>query len=76
MVVHEDFQRKGLGTRLGRYGLQIAFEENCPVGVIATPMGQKLYSTLGFETLETLTTQDGTSKCTLSVQVWIDKGQD
>lgn len=70
MVVHPDFQRQRYGTKLGEKGLGIAREEGRPVWVIATPMGEKLYETLGFARKGRAEAEDGAAKCSLAVQVW------
>lgn len=70
MVVHPKYQRLGYGTKLGENGLSIAKEENLAVWVIATPMGEKLYESLGFHREDTVETVDKDDKCSLAVQVW------
>ena len=70
MVVHPDFQRKRYGTELGEEGLAIAREEGCSIGVIATPMGEKLYESLGFMYEQEVNAEDGEAKCRLMVQIW------
>lgn len=70
MVVHPKFQRQGYGTKLGREGLSIAGKEDLAVWVIATPMGVKLYESLGFCHEKNVETVDGDARCSLAVQVW------
>jgi len=70
MVVHPKFQRQGYGTRLGKEGLSIAGEENLAVWVLATPMGEKLYESLGFRHEKSVETVDEDARCSLAVQVW------
>ncbi|KAF8462928.1 hypothetical protein BDZ91DRAFT_732689 [Kalaharituber pfeilii] len=73
MVVHPEFQRQGFGTKLGKFGLKIAEGDNCSVGVLATPEGEKLYSNLDFQRLEgcgEVATDDGAERCALAVQIW------
>ena len=70
MVVHPNFQRHRYGTKLGEKGLDIARQEGRPVWVLATPMGEKLYETLGFARVTSAEAEDGEAKCSLAVQVW------
>ena len=70
MVVHPRFQRQGYGTKLGMEGLSIAGEEDLAVWVIATPMGEKLYESLGFCHEKNVETVDEDARCNLAVQVW------
>ncbi|MCJ1243858.1 hypothetical protein MMC30_001055 [Trapelia coarctata] len=43
------FQRKGIGKRLLRWGLKRSDEEGVPIGLCASPVGCKLYRSVGFE---------------------------
>ena len=70
MVIHPEFQQKGFGTLLGKRGLEIAQEEKCPIFVIATPMGEKLYEKLGFRKVGSIKARDGKAKCRLAMQEW------
>ncbi|CAH0037033.1 unnamed protein product [Clonostachys rhizophaga] len=46
---HPDYQRRGAASTLLRYGIQQAREEKLPITLLASPMGQPLYATFGFE---------------------------
>ena len=70
MVVHPKFQRQGYGTKLGMEGLSVAGKEDLAVWVIATPMGEKLYESLGFCHEKSVETVDEDTRCSLAVQVW------
>lgn len=76
MVVHPDFQRQRYGTRLGEDGLRIARKEGRAIWVIATPMGEKLYESLGFIRVSGVEAVDGEARCSLVVQVWRGKGEE
>ena len=70
MVVHPNFWRRRYGTALGEYGLYIARKECRSVGVIATPMGEKLYESMGFLSVGKTEAVDGEARCSLTVLIW------
>lgn len=70
MVVHPGFWRRRYGTALGEYGLCIARKECRSVGVIATPMGTKLYESMGFLSVGKAEAVDGEAKCSLTILTW------
>jgi len=43
------FQRKGFGKRLLQWSLKRSDEEGVPIGLCASPVGCKLYRSVGFE---------------------------
>ena len=45
---HPNYRRQRAATQLCRWGLQLAQEHEVPITVLASPIGQKLYSHLGF----------------------------
>jgi GNAT superfamily N-acetyltransferase len=51
LATHPRYQRLGAGSELCNWGLKMARLENVSVAVFASPMGSKLYSSLGFQTL-------------------------
>lgn len=46
---HPYYQRRGAASALLRYGIQQAREEKLPITLLASPMGQPLYASFGFE---------------------------
>ncbi|KAB2575427.1 Puromycin N-acetyltransferase [Lasiodiplodia theobromae] len=48
---HPDYQGKGLGAALVKWGLEQAEKDGVPVYLEATPSGKFLYAKLGFETV-------------------------
>lgn len=48
IAVHPDHQRKGVGAMLMQWGMDKAAEENVPIWLTATPVGEGLYRKLGF----------------------------
>jgi len=48
------FQRRGAAAALCRDGIQLAHRLGMKITVFASPMGQKLYSTLGFRSVSTI----------------------
>jgi ribosomal protein S18 acetylase RimI-like enzyme len=49
LVIHPDYQRRGLGKLLVSDGVRRAHALGLPVILTASPAGQFLYSALGFE---------------------------
>jgi len=43
-----DYERRGAGTMLTKWGLARAKDEKIPVTLFSSPMAEKLYATLGF----------------------------
>jgi len=43
------FQRKGVGKQLLQWGVKRSNEEGIPIGLVASPVGCKLYRSVGFE---------------------------
>lgn len=54
LAVHPDYQRKGLGSRLLRIGLDAADRDNAEAFLIATAKGAPLYSKMGFREVDRL----------------------
>ena len=50
-----EYQRQGIGKALVQSGIRIAEAAGLPMEVMATPNGLKLYESLGFRRVETLT---------------------
>ncbi|KAK7703215.1 hypothetical protein SLS64_009191 [Diaporthe eres] len=57
LATHPDFQRRGAASALCRWGIDYAGERKQPVTLFASPMGQKLYTHLGFDYLGTVPVQ-------------------
>lgn len=49
LATHPDFQGKGMGAALVRWGMEQAEKDGVPVHLVATPAGRVLYTKLGFE---------------------------
>jgi len=49
LATSPQYQRKGIGSQLLRYGLEKADRDGVKVYVTASPMGEKVYKRLGFE---------------------------
>ncbi len=52
LVVHPAYWKRGHGTKLAQWGLDLATADEVKQGVIATEMGKNLYRNLGFQSLE------------------------
>ncbi|OIW35338.1 acyl-CoA N-acyltransferase [Coniochaeta ligniaria NRRL 30616] len=50
LAVHPGHQRKGLGSKLTRWGIERAAKEGKGVGLISRPTAKRLYASLGFQT--------------------------
>jgi ribosomal protein S18 acetylase RimI-like enzyme len=48
LATHPDWQRRGAGTMLCRWGITVSLFTGTTISVFASPMGQALYSRLGF----------------------------
>jgi len=57
LATHPDFQRRGAGSTLCRWGMQRATSARVPVTLFSSPMGQQLYSFLGFDYIGTVIVQ-------------------
>jgi GNAT superfamily N-acetyltransferase len=54
LCVHPDFQRRGVGKELVRWGLRQAADLGLTVHLEASPEGIPLYRSLGFKIVETV----------------------
>lgn len=57
LATHPNFQRRGAGSALCRWGMEHARARKEPVTLFASPMGQKLYTRLEFDYLGTVPVQ-------------------
>ncbi|OCL07415.1 hypothetical protein AOQ84DRAFT_295130 [Glonium stellatum] len=55
LATHPEHQRRGAGSSLCRWGMQLAKERNMAISVFASPMGKQLYRHLGFHSLASVT---------------------
>jgi predicted N-acetyltransferase YhbS len=49
LMCHPDYQRRGAGRALTRWGIKAARDSGLNTTVFASPMGFQLYQKLGFE---------------------------
>ena len=54
LATHPEYQRRGAGTRLCRWGMQLAMDRKIPVTLFSSPMGTQLYTSLGFRMVGTV----------------------
>lgn len=57
LATHPEFQRRGAGTALCQDGVHMATQLGMNISVFASPMGYRLYSSLGFKPLATIAVQ-------------------
>lgn len=57
LACHPDYQRRGAGEMLCKWGLEKGKAENLTLTLYASPMGSRLYSRLGFEEVGIFRTQ-------------------
>ena len=63
LVTHPDYQSRGAGGTLVRWGIEKAMEKNIAVTLFAGPIGEHLYRKLGFRELSVIKIQvDGESE--------------
>ncbi|KAK0725622.1 hypothetical protein B0H67DRAFT_136307 [Lasiosphaeris hirsuta] len=73
MAVDPDHFRRGYGSHLCKYGIDVAAQDKIPVGIIAAKMGACLYSSLGFKTTVQITLADPRPGKKASVDFWVQK---
>ena len=56
--MHPDYQGKGIGTMMVKYGIDAAERMGIDIFVLAFEMGVEIYRKLGFELLEQITLDD------------------
>ena len=57
LATHPDFQHRGAATALCQWGIDLARGKREPVTVLSSPLGQQLYSSLGFSYIGTIPVQ-------------------
>ena len=63
LVTHPDYQRRGAGGKLVKWGIEKAKEDSLAVTLFASPIGGHLYRKLGFQNLSIIKIQvDGESE--------------
>ena len=63
LVTHPDYQRRGAGAKLLKWGIEKAKEDNLAVTLFASPIGGYLYRKMGFRDLSVIKIQvDGESE--------------
>lgn len=57
LATHPDYRRRGAGTKLCNWGIDLAEKNRAYISVFASPMGEKLYARLGFKELAVVVVQ-------------------
>lgn len=73
VVVHKDYQRRGIGARLVRWGLDQAEAERVPCGVESSFAGVRLYEKTGFRQFDEMRYGEKERE-TMRVMVWEPRG--
>lgn len=77
MVVSQEFQRRGVGRALMNEVVSRAEEQGVPIQLEASPEGEKLYKSIGFELLDRFMNPFGESeKNEGGVMIWHPKRKD
>jgi GNAT superfamily N-acetyltransferase len=73
LVVHKDYQRRGIGAYLVKWGLAQAEAERVPCGVESSFAGRRLYEKMEFQQVSDMRYGDK-EKETMAVMVWEPSG--
>lgn len=75
LATHPDFQRKGAGSMLVIWGTRKAERTGMAISLFASPMGQMLYTNLGFEVVERVTVNADEEEewVTLSAMIFVPR---
>jgi GNAT superfamily N-acetyltransferase len=73
VVTHKDYQRRGIGVRLVKWGLEQAEAERVPCGVESSFAGMRLYEKVGFRQFDEMRYGEK-EKETMAVMVWEPSG--
>lgn len=73
LVVHKDYQRRGVGALLLKWGLDQAEAERVPCGVESSFAGLRLYDKMGFRKIDDMRYGDKERE-TMPVMVWEPSG--
>jgi GNAT superfamily N-acetyltransferase len=68
---HPDYQSHGIGTRQCKWGMRYAEAHAVPVTVFSSPMGERLYRSLGFRLITHITVQVEGEEEKLSIGVMV-----
>ena len=71
---HPDYQGRGAATQHCRWGMELAREHKVPITLLSGPMGQRLYSHLGFLILASVTVQVEGEEEKMSIGLMVYKG--
>lgn len=71
---HPDYQGRGAATQHCRWGMELAREHKVPITLFGGPLGQRLYSHLGFHILASVIVQVEGEEEKMSIGVMIYKG--
>jgi ribosomal protein S18 acetylase RimI-like enzyme len=58
IAVDPAFHHRGIGARVMRWGVERAEREGCPIILVASSEGYRLYEKLGFETYGVITVRE------------------
>lgn len=73
VVVHPAYWRRGHGTTLVEWGKSLADLDRMEQDVVAADMGEKLYTSLGYQKLDEVKVEDNTGPSPHNVSVGILK---
>lgn len=80
LATHPDYRRRGAGTKLCNWGIDLAEKNQTYISVFASPMGKKLYARLGFKELAIVVVQAEGEEEKISISAmlypisWCSKG--
>lgn len=74
LATHPDYQRRGAGSMLLQYGLNVAEEESLGLSLFASPMGHPVYAAKGYNVTDVLKIQvEGEDEWVEEVAMWNDQ---
>lgn len=74
--VKDEWRGRGLGRALMEKAVEMAVEDQQPIGLVATEMGSHLYHKMGFESLESIKTKDDEKNSRFELMIWDPKNKD
>jgi GNAT superfamily N-acetyltransferase len=75
LVTHKDYQRRGIGARLVKWGLDQAEAERVPCGVESSSAGLRLYQKMGFRQFDNMRYGERPIE-TMPLMVWEPSGME